>query len=254
MKKLAAFIFVILTNVPAFAETPSAPEITGWSGAVGVGPIIFPRYSGSNATKTWLIPLISAAYKDILYIEPLRAGAYFWGSADRKMGLGFAVEPRFGFKRGDGSKLEGMATRRNSFEGGPAFDWDLGIVTLSASLFTDLTNSSHGRSGRLYAYRELVKNETWRIGAFVGADWVSQQVADYFFGVSDAEACSTRSAFRAHSTTNVTGGFDGSYRVSNNYSLLLGLQSTYLGSGVAHSPIVESRQSNIGWLGIAWNL
>lgn len=254
MKKLVAVILVMLTRSPAFAETQPASQTTGWSGAVGIGPIMFSRYSGSRATQTWLIPLISATYSDILYIEPLRAGAYIWGSEDRKMGLGLAVEPRFGFKRGDGSKLEGMAPRRNSFEGGPAFDWDLGIIMLSASLFTDLTNSSHGSSGRLYAYRELVKDETWKIGAFVGGDRIGQKVADYFFGVPDSETSSTRPAFQARSTTNVMAGFDGNYRVSANYSVLFGFQLTRLGNGVAHSPIVESRQSNVGWLGLAWNL
>lgn len=229
-------------------------QASAWSGAVGAGPIVFPRYTGGRATQAWLIPLVSAEYGDILYIEPLRAGVYFWGSEDRKMGLGVAIEPRFGFKAGDGARLAGMNTRGKSVEGGPAFDWDLGFVSLSASLFTDLTHSSEGQSARLYAYRQLVKNESLKLGAFVGADWMSARVSNYFFGVDESEANSGRPAFHVGSATNTTAGFDGLYRLGKDYSVLFGAQVSRLGHEVARSPIVETRQSLVGWLGIAWNL
>lgn len=255
MKRLlAVFVLALPLASPAVAETQPDAQASGWTGAVGAGPIVFPHYSGGKATQAWLIPLISAEYKDILYIEPLRAGVYFWGSEDRKMGLGLAIEPRFGYKAGDGARLAGMSTRGKSIEGGPAFDWDLGFVSLSASLFTDLTNSSRGESARLYAYRQIVKNETWKIGAFVGIDRMSHRVSNYFFGVNELEASPDRPAFHTGSATNATAGFDGRYRLDKDYSVLFGLQQTRLGHEVAHSPIVETRQATVAWLGLAWNL
>ena len=135
VRRLAiVFCSLLLLSAPALAdtqpETPPAAESTGWTGAVGVGPIVFPRYTGGKASQTWLIPVISADYNNVLYIEPLRAGVYVWGSADRKMGLGLAIEPRFGFRSADGPRLAGMNKRGNSIEGGPAFDWDFGLACL----------------------------------------------------------------------------------------------------------------------------
>lgn len=250
----ACLLLSSLLTLPALAEAAGDSEAGGWSGAVGAGPIVFPRYTGGKSSQTWLIPLISAEYDDILYIEPLRAGVYFWGSEDRKMGLGVAIEPRFGYQARDGARLAGMNTRGKSVEGGPAFDWDLSIFSLSASLFTDLTHTSRGESARLYAYREIVKNETWKVGAFGGMDWMSRRVSDYFFGVADTEASQDRPTFHASSATNWTAGFDGRYRLSKDYSVLFGLQMMRLGHEIAHSPIVETRQSKVGWLGLAWNL
>ncbi|MGE5471648.1 MAG: MipA/OmpV family protein [Bacteroidota bacterium] len=221
---------------------------------MGVGPIVFPRYTGGKTSQTWLIPLISADYNNVLYIEPLRAGIYAWGSADRKMGLGLAIEPRLGFRSSDGARLAGMRTRSNSIEGGPAFDWDFGLASLSLSLFTDLTNSSRGESGRLYLYREVVKNETVKFGVFGGVDWMSKQVSNYFFGIGEAESNASRSAFHPGSATNATAGFDAHYRLSRDYSVLFGAQLNQLGHAVAASPIVENRLSFVGWLGMAWNL
>ena len=244
--RLALLLFALL---PALAQAAE-----GWSGAVGVGPISFPRYTGGKASQVWAIPILSVAYDDIAYIEPLRAGAYLWGSEDRKMGLGLAIEPRMGFKASDDPRLKGMATRRNSLEGGPAFDWDLDIVSISASLFTDLTQSSKGHSARLYVYRDLAQNEPWKVGLFGGVDHLDRRVANYFFGVGDSEANANRPAFKARASTNPTIGLEGHYRHSSGYAVLFGVQASRLGSPLVDSPIVQTRQSALAWLGLGFTL
>ncbi|WP_346284589.1 MipA/OmpV family protein [Zoogloea sp.] len=260
MKHLRAGCFCLaltgaLPACPAQAEPLQPAEAAqGWSGTIGAGPIVFPRYAGSRSTQSWLIPLISANYEGVAYIEPLRAGMYFWGSADRKMGLGVAVEPRMGFKSNDARMLTGMATRHDSLEGGPAFDWDLGPVALSLSLFTDLTHSSRGGSGRAYVVREMLKDDTWNITAFAGVERIGDRVANYFFGVGEMEANAARPAYQARAASNGTGGFSGSYRLGTDYAIVFGLQALRLSGGLAHSPIVETRMSSVGWLGLAISL
>lgn len=239
----------------AQADSPqSAQETPGWSGTIGAGPIVFPRYAGSRSTQTWIIPLISANYDEMAYIEPLRAGMYFWGSADHKMGLGLAVEPRMGFKSGDAPRLAGMATRHDSLEGGPAFDWDLGPVAVSLSLFTDLTHSSRGGSGRMYMVRDVLKDDTWDITAFAGMERIGDRVANYFFGVGDTEATATRPAYQARAASNATGGMSGSYRFGKDYALVFGAQTLRLSGSPAHSPLVDTHISSLGWLGLAIRL
>ncbi|NBS95036.1 MAG: MipA/OmpV family protein [Betaproteobacteria bacterium] len=234
-------------------SAPASP--TGpWTGVVGLGPMVFPRYSGGTGRQTWLIPLISASYEDIVNIEPLRATVYLWGSDDRKKGLGFAIEPRLGFTAGDGPRLAGIARRKDSLEGGPTFDWDLGVLALSASLMTDLTQSSQSNSARLYAYRELISHDSLKLGVFGGFDWLNSKTANYFFGVRPSEQSPSRAPFQPGTALNATAGFDGRYRLSEHYSLLFGVQRYRLGTAAARSPIVETRQSALGWLGLGWNL
>lgn len=252
----AAAIFCLLLQLvaPTWAETLPETDNAGWTGAAGIGPIVFPRYTGGKSSQTWLIPLISADYNNLLYIEPLRAGVYAWGSEDRKLGVGLAIEPRLGFKASDGPRLTGMNKRGNSLEGGLAVDWDFGLASLSMSLFTDMTHSSGGESARLYLYREIVKNETVKLGVFGGIDWMSKRVSNYFFGVGEWEENTFRQTFHPGSAINATAGFDGHYRLSRDYSVIFGAQLSQLGHAVAESPIVESQHSFVGWLGMAWNL
>lgn len=94
-----------------------AKNTNGWNGTAGAGFIVFPQYTGGKKLQTWLIPLLSINYNETFYVEIERVGVYVLASDDKKIGLGLAVEPRFGFDASAGSRLAGMATRRNSIEG-----------------------------------------------------------------------------------------------------------------------------------------
>ena len=238
----------------AKADTGVTPDKSGWSGTAGIGPMVFPKYTGGKGMQTWLLPLVSASYDDMFYIEPLRAGMYLASSADKKMAFGLAVEPRLGLRSTDGAKLIGMATRRDSLEGGLSFDWDADVVAISFSYFVDLTHSSRGTSARLYFYKELIKDEQLKFGVFAGADYLGAKVANYFFGVRPTEVTPSRPFYQPGSSTNGEFGFDGSYKLSPRYSIVFGLQATQLLGGAANSPIVETKQAAVGWAGLAWNL
>jgi outer membrane protein len=251
---VVAILVSLLGVSAANADADAASIKTGWSGTAGIGPMVFPKYTGGKGTKTWLLPLVSASYNDMFYIEPLRAGVYLASSADRKLAFGLAVEPRFGLHSTDGARLTGMATRKDSLEGGLSFDWDADIVAINFSYLGDLTHSSQGTSARLYFYKELIKNGLWKFSAFAGADRLSAKVANYFFGVNGAEVVPGRPLYQPGATTNGVFGFYGSYKLSPRYSVVFGLQSTRLLGGAAMSPIVETKQANVGWAGFAWNL
>jgi outer membrane protein len=254
-KLCSTFALVLLfIGCDANADTEKKTEQSGWTGTAGVGPMMFSKYTGGTGTQTWVLPLVSASYDNILEIDPLRATLYVAGSAEKKIGFGFAVEPRMGFHSSDGAKLKGMATRRNSLEGGPTVDWDAGIVAISVSYFTDLTSSSNGTSSRLYLYKDLIDNEKWKLGANAGADHMSAKVTNYFFGTTPSEVTADRPLYQPGSATNLVFGFDGSYKINQRYSMVFGLQATRLNGSAARSPIIETRRSAVGWVGLALNL
>src|SRR4051812_38198079 len=140
-------------NVPAArAETSS-----GWEGTAGLGTLLVPKYTGGQSQRLVAAPLVDATYKDVLRIELFRATAYLGASADRKMGWGLAVEPRFGFHASDGPRLAGLSKRSDSLEGGPSFDWDLGVADVNVSWFRDLTGMSQGTSFNATIQKDVVE-------------------------------------------------------------------------------------------------
>ena len=246
-----AIALALFTPLCARGEEAAKP---GWSGTVGAGPVFFPKYTGGKAYQGLPIPIISANYQEVAYIELLRAGVYVLSSADKKLGLGFAAEPRLGFHQGDGARLAGMTTRRHSLEGGLAFDWENPLFSLDVSYFIDLTRATHGRSLRASLSREFVKREQWTANAFVGVDRIDAKIADYYFGVHAGEGTPQRPIYQPGAGANLLWGADAKYQLDPRHALVFGIMTTRLNSSAAQSPIVETRIANMLWLGYAWNL
>jgi outer membrane protein len=246
---LAALIVILGVSGLARAE-----ESVGWSGTAAIGPISFPKYVGGRSVQTLPIPLLSINYQETFYIELERVGVYLLASDDKKVGLGLAMEPRFGFSSKDGPRLVGMGKRRDSLEAGPTFDWDFDVVAVSLAYFADASGASRGRSLRASAYAPAFKNERWDTGVLLNIDAMSQKTADYYFGVRAAEATVQRSPFAPTGATNLSAGVTGTYKLDKQYALMFGAIVTRLPGHIAASPIVESRQARTLYFGFGWTL
>lgn len=256
---LASMAVVLVAGVGICnAQVSSADEKSvGWNGTLGFGPMAIPKYSGGRALQVLPLPLWSINYNETFYVEVQRIGVYALASDDKKIGLGFAVEPRLGFHASDGARLGGMATRRNSLEGGMTFDWDFDVVAISTAWFTDMTRSSRGSSARLSLYRPLLKNARGEIGLIASADRISARTADYFFSVRPSEASLLRPGFVAPAGTNLSIGLGGTYRMGSTASkgaIIFGANIGRLASGAARSPIVETNRLRQFYLGYGWAL
>ena len=251
------FISIIADNAMA---TDSAnvkldtAKTEGWDGVAGAGPISMPRYVGGSKIQTLPMPILSINYNETFYVEIARVGVYVLASDDKKIGLGLAIEPRFGFNASADPRLTGMITRRNSAEGGLTFDWDFDVVAVSVAQFGDLNHSSKGGSQRLSVYAPFVKNNRLEIGALFALDRMSAKVTQYFFGVEPAEATATRPATRLNANTNLSVGLSGIYKTDKRHAILFGVNLSKIGREAARSPIVQTRQSPLLYLGYGWQL
>ncbi len=244
---LAALLFV--PNICA-AQTADDTATKTLDGYLGAGVIYMPRYTGGAGYETEPIPLAIIDYRDTAYIHFDRVGVRMWSSADKKMALGIAAEPRFGFHADDGPRLAGMATRRNAVEGGAAFEWELPQLALSATWFGDWSHTSGGQSFRMSLNHQLADNATWDLSAYADFDYADARVARYYFGVRADEATATRPAYRPGTTLISALGFSGAYMLDRRHALLFGGELSRLGAAAAASPIVQRRTGAMGYLGL----
>ena len=193
-------------------------------------------------------------YKETYYVDLMRAGVRLWSSADKKLAFGLVAEPRFGFKAGDGTRLSGMAERRNSIELGPNLEWETPLVSLSLAWFTDVSRASKGSSLRLSAYRQLINTSRWDVGVYASVEQESAKVVNYYFGVPASEATANRAAYTPGSATHWGIGLQGAWKFSGRHALMMGVQNTRLGSAAANSPIVETRNTPVVYVGLGWTL
>ncbi len=245
-------LLALLACANAFAQT--TPEKPGWTGTVGAGPVFFPKYAGGKKLEALPLPIAYVDYNDWLYVDLYRAGAYFWGSADKKQGLSIAVEPRIGFGSGDGPRLAGMATRRSSLFGGLTYNAENDWGSMSVGYFTDLSNASRGGYGDLLLTRPLHKESRWELNGALEFSRADSKVINYYFGVTPTEATALRPAYTPRGATSATFWLTGQYNFSKDYALMFGGNLTRLGASAAASPIVERREIPFLYLGIGRNL
>lgn len=243
----------LLASSLCIAQSTSKPA-SDWTGYAGAGAGSFPRYTGGKGVDVTPVPLLMFEYKETYYVDLMRAGVRLWATDDKKFALGLAAEPRFGFKARDGALLTGMAKRRHSIELGPSLEWETPAVSLNFAWFHDVLGASKGSSWRVSAYKQWVNTSNWDVGAYASIERESARVVNYYFGVPATEVTASRALYAPGAATHLSLGLQAAWKFSPRYSLLMGVQNTRIGSAAANSPIVETRNAPITYIGLGWNL
>ncbi len=259
LRAICITLFIFSTTFSgAMAETPANTPVSeakhGWDGVIGIGPAVFPKYTGGNALQTLPLPILSINYDETFFVEVQRIGVYVLASDDKKIGLALAAEPRLGWSSKDGARLAGMASRRSSAETGVTFDWEMNAFTLSLGAFIDANRTSRGSSQRLQLYKPFVKNNQMEIGALLSVDRLSKQVANYYFGVRANEVTASRAFYAPSAANNLGLGLSGTFKLNPKYALQLGINVTRLHKSLTRSPIIEARTSTFAYAAYGWNL
>ena len=247
---------VAASVAPAMTSAQTVPVAAGktWSGYAGAGVASFPKYTGGKGAEINVVPLLLFEYKETFYVDFLRAGVRLWTSEDKKLALGIAAEPRFGFKAQDGVLLSGMAKRKSSIEVGPSLEWETKLASFNVAMFSDVTGASKGASLRATVYKQFIDTAQWDIGAYAGLEREDRKVTNYYFGVPAAEVTASRALYQPGTATHWTLGVSGAWKFSPRYALMFGIQNTRLGAASANSPIVETRNAPIAYVGLGWQL
>lgn len=240
----------------ALCIAQSVPSAAGkaWTGYAGAGAASFPKYTGGTGAVIQAVPLLLFEYKETFYVDFVRAGVRLWSSEDKKLAFGLAAEPRFGYTAKDGPRLGGMAKRRSSIEIGPSLEWETKFASYNLAAFRDATGTSKGASYRATAYKQFIDTAQWDIGAYASVEREDGKVINYYFGVPAVEANINRPFYQAGASNHWTLGISGAWKFSPRYALLFGVQNTRLGAAAANSPIVETRNAPIAYIGLGWQL
>jgi outer membrane protein len=248
----ALLALALLLPVGARPQAPSTGS--GWSGTLGAGPVVVPKYVGGKDLQALPLPIAYVTYDDWFFVNLYRAGAYVWGSEDKKKGVSLSFEPRLGFHASDGAKLAGMATRRGSLSGGPTFDWQGDLGALSVGYFFDLSKASRGGYADVLFNRPFINDSRWEVSGTIELSRLDSKVVNYYFGVAPSEVTATRALYQPAATTNITLWITGQYYWTKRNALMFGANATRLGSAAARSPIVEREQAPLFYLGLGINL
>lgn len=227
-----------------------AAPTNAWRGFVGAGIIALDHPVAER--KAFLLPLASVSYRDTFYLNIGKVGVWLIKSADRRARIGVALKARGGYDPEEIDGLAGMDERDTSAEAGVNGIWRTRPVTVSFGVYTDVSDKSNGNSALLGLSHPFRLSERWSLIPSLGAEWLSTEVVDYYYGVKPSEAISNRPAYAGQSSVNIRAALMAHYKLTPAWSLFGGASVTRLGSGITDSPISVEDNVAAVFVGGGW--
>ena len=251
---------------PASAPLPGPEDIANRNiVTVGAGVAMVPDYEGSNDYRMIPAAAIRGTYNGITYAT---RGLYLYVDVvpDSGTGVSFDAGPIVGFRLNRSGKVkddfvDALPERKTAFEAG-------GFVGISSHGLTNPYDTLAFRVDVVHDFANAHKStvisptidfstplsRTTYVSANIGAEFVSNKFADYYFGITPAE--SLISLLPAYSTDGGLKNWKAGLLVNQSLSgdLLHGVslfgtaQYSRLVGDFADSPIVDDRGSANQWL------
>lgn len=152
----------------------------------------------------------------------------------------------------DNPKLRGLKERDATLDAGFYVQHTTPMGRLKFTVLDGLTGEHGGQSADVnYMFDFSV--DKLSINPVVGANWMSADEVDHFFGVSEAEATSDRAAYRGKNSANLYAGVRGRYEISPQWDVSMGATYIRLGSGIADSSIIDENKVVVASVGGNYN-
>ena len=255
-KKFPILLFLLtltasMLSISTYAAEPGdadqgagEADSSHWGLGLGVSLKKSP-YSGIS-NNDLVVPLVSFDSKWV---------HFFGNTLDAKLtSIGefdFAVRTQVawgeGYKASKSPYLDGMDTRSGSIYLGGASTWHASFAQMSLQYLKDVSGNSHGGQLKFGIERSFNVGRSYQITPHASVTNLDSKYVDYYYGVRESEATSVRPAYEGKSTTATEAGVRFVYMIAPNQRLILDVNDTRWGSGIAKSPLVD-RTSTPGLL------
>jgi outer membrane scaffolding protein for murein synthesis (MipA/OmpV family) len=169
--------------------------------------------------------------------------------------LEFNLYARYRFQQLDpdiNAYYEGLEKRRQTLDAGLQFALTQRWGDLKLAWLTDTLGHHEGNEVEL-SYRYRFEAGAWSLSPFVSWSWRDENLTDYYFGVSEAEARPDRPAFSAGESSWVGFGLNTAWHVTDRVVLFGNVGFYGTDSDVVDSPLVEETGFGAGFIGGTYN-
>lgn len=223
-----------------------------WDGFVSLDAQVSSVYPGAERHETVPMPVAAISWQKTAYVYYSRAGYWAWQAPDRSLRLGLAAEPRFGFKAKADDILQGMTERKTALETGvnglvvtPLGGFDLAFLK-------DIAGASDGAISKLQWYVPFRDDADGEWFATFAAERQSARTANYYYGVSSAEATVNRPQFQPGALTHYSLYLGGHQRLTGQWVGVAGVRQFWLDDTLRGSSLVKNRQPWLAHVGLGW--
>lgn len=238
-------VALLLFATPSFAqyELAEIPFFDSPDGTMGLGAgvrLYNDLYIGTekgNLLNTDLVPLYLYNGK-YLFSRGTAGGLHFF----RNEHVEFNALLRWRTERLDPVTREALASlneRKQSVDGGLELRLRGAWGQLNLNYLTDTLDRHNGQSAEI-TYFHPFDNGKASVSPFIGWAWYSDDLANYYYGVSEQEATDLLPAYTPGEAQWLSLGVNTTYRLGPRWELFANVGVGRVDSGVANSPIVDT--------------
>lgn len=148
-----------------------------------------------------------------------------------------------GYKASDSIDLNGMKDRDGAVELGLQAAYETPYGELSAKLSADISSEHDGYEVELGWEKEIELSQQWSVSPGASISYRSDDLNNYYYGVTDAESTAQRAAYTAGADTIYEVGIDARYMIDRRQMIRLGASYALYGDEISNSSIVEDDNS-----------
>lgn len=140
-----------------------------------------------------------------------------------------------------------------AIEAGLSARYVLGNVEAELEALKDVSDTHGGIAVNASLSTGISVSDRFTIGAKLGATWMDADLATYSYGVLPAEANGSLAAYRVGDSVIPSIGINASYALSDQVSLMGGVETSFLPDNVTDSPIVLRDTLTSVMLGLSYD-
>ncbi|NMR25814.1 MULTISPECIES: MipA/OmpV family protein [Pseudoalteromonas] len=156
-----------------------------------------------------------------------------------------------GYSADDDKFFTGMKDRDSTIDLGFALEYELGPVDVGFSMAADVLGKHEGYQAGL-TFGHNFKFESTMLTPFIGLEYQSEELVDYYYGVRQEEVTTTRDFYQADAATQAVAGLRGMWWSGPHHRVIFRLEYSVLGSSIEDSPLVDGSNSYEFIMGYAY--
>ena len=244
-KKILPLSCALFLSISLAANGQDAPP-----NEFGIGLAVISQNAGYEVgIENNVVPALLINYGNFSLLGP--EAKYNLHRSD-KLTFDFTGSLRLGGYSADDDKFFiGMEDRDLTIDLGFALEYELGPVDVGFSMAADVLGKHEGHQAAL-TFGHNFNFDSAQLTPFIGVEYQSDELVDYYYGVRKEEATSTRDFYQADAATQALAGLRGMWWSGPHHRVIFRLEYNPLDSSIKDSPLVDNSNSYEFIMGYAY--
>jgi outer membrane protein len=222
------------------------PELS-WG--VGLGIINGDEGYTELGSESMVVPIFLVNYGNFYLMGP-KFGYQLSGNDNYTFGLtgNYRLD---GYEADDSPFLMGMDDRDGTLDLGVEYSYDTGFGKIGVEVVADTLGTHEGYQADV-SFSYPINFDNGQLSPYIGAEYHSADLVDYYYGVKSTEATQIRQFYKADSAVNPVMGIRSNWFSGPHHRFVAMLQITAFDDSIKDSPIIDADYAYNMVLGYAY--